>query len=70
MATIHMATSTSVGAYFPLMRLTVYPMRPFNGDHLLGSIEFPRRVFHVAWPVSVPKAFKNIEKTTITMVIN
>jgi hypothetical protein len=58
MATILMATSTSLGACFPSIHLAVYPTRPFNGDHSLGSVEFPRLVFHVAWPSSVPKVFK------------
>jgi hypothetical protein len=58
MATILLATSTSLGACFPLIHLVVYPTRPFNGDHSLGSVEFPRHVFHVAWPGSVPKVFK------------
>jgi len=70
MAMIRMATSTSLGAYFPSIRLMVYPMHPFNGDHSLGSVEFLRRVFHVAWPGSVPKVFKNIRNATATMVIN
>ena len=70
MATIRMATSTSLGAYFPLIRLAVYPTHPFNGDHSLGSVEFPRRVFHVAWLGSVPKVFKNIGDAPTTMVIN
>ena len=67
-AMICMAMSTFLGACFPSIRLAVYPTRPFNGDHSLGSIEFPRHVFHVAWPRSVPKAFKNIGKATITRV--
>ena len=70
MTMIHMATSTSQGACFLLTCLAVYPMHPFNGDHSLGGVEFPRHIFHVAWPGSVPKAFKNIGNTTATMVIN
>jgi hypothetical protein len=70
MTMIHMATSTSLGTCFLSIRLAVYPMRPFNGDHSLGSVEFLRRVFHIAWLGSVPKVFKNIENTTATMVIN
>ena len=70
MVTIHMATSTSLGASFPSIRLVVYPTCPLNDDHSLGNIEFPRRVFHIAWPSSVPKAFKNIGNPTATMVIN
>jgi hypothetical protein len=70
MATICMATSTSLGAYFPSPRLAVYPTCSFNGDHLHGSIELLRHKFHVAWPASVPKAFKNIGKATTTMVVN
>jgi hypothetical protein len=69
-ATIHMATSTSLGTYFPSIHLAMYPTCPFNGDHSLGSVKFPRHVFHVAWPGSVPKVFKNIENATTTMVIN
>jgi hypothetical protein len=70
MAMILMATSSSLGAYLPLPQLTAYPKRPFNGYHSLGNVEFPRHVFHVAWPASVPKAFKNIGKAIVTMVIN
>jgi hypothetical protein len=70
MATIRMATSTSLGAYFSSICLAVYPTRPFNGNHSLGSIELPMRVFHVAWPGSVPKVLKNIGNTTATMVAN
>jgi hypothetical protein len=70
MAMIYMAMSTSLGAYFPSPYLTVYPTRPFNGDHSHGSVEFTRCVFHIAWPGSVPEVFKNIGKATTTMVIN
>ena len=70
MATIHMATLTSLGICFLSICLAVYPTHPFNVDHSLGSVEFPRRVFHVALPGSVHKAFKNIGNTTATMVIN
>ena len=49
MATIRMAMLTSLGAYFSSPRLAAYLTRPFNGGHSHGSIEFPRRLFHVAW---------------------
>jgi hypothetical protein len=62
--------STSQATYFPSIRLAMYPTCPFNGDHLLRSVKFPRRVFHVAWPSSVPKVFKNIGNATTIMVIN
>ena len=70
MAMIRMATSTSLGAYFLSPHLAAYPTHPFNGDHSHGSVEFPRVLFHVAWPGSIPKAFKNIGKATATMVMN
>jgi hypothetical protein len=65
MVTIHMATSTTLGTCFLSIHLTVT-----QRVHSLGSIEFLRRVFHIAWLGSVPKVFKNIGNVTTTMVIN
>jgi hypothetical protein len=63
MATIHMTTSTSLGAYFSSPHLAAYPTHPFNGNHSHGCIKFPRCIYFMSLgPAVYPMHSKIIGK--------